>query len=87
MTDRLKILRQIDVLSESNCRGCKKRAELFEKYRHNNAQIESYCVRECSVGKELQELGKQLHSPEKRLSKIGEQIKQNTERAIREREI
>lgn len=46
----------------SGCQTCTIKMELTEQYKQNYSHIDGYCLKQCPVGKELKELGKELNS-------------------------
>lgn len=57
---RVDVLNEINILMDQKCNGCKTHAELVEKHGDSYTKIDTHCNRQCDVGKQLQELGKQL---------------------------
>jgi hypothetical protein len=55
-------LTKINSLLDMNCNGCKTRKQLEKEYgvKGWHAKIDGFCNQKCPIGKELQELGKQL---------------------------
>lgn len=58
--NRMDVLRQIDKLLIGSCGSCSKRDELNKMNGAVYSRTDGYCNRECSVGQQLQGLGKQL---------------------------
>ncbi|WP_368483330.1 MULTISPECIES: zinc-finger domain-containing protein [Paenibacillus] len=42
------------------CKGCKTHYELSKLHGSNFSKIDNHCNKQCDVGKQIQELGKQL---------------------------
>jgi hypothetical protein len=57
---RLDTLTKINLLMDQKCEDCKTHAELSKKYKSGYSKIDNHCNRNCDVGKQIQQLGKQL---------------------------
>ncbi|WP_405131868.1 zinc-finger domain-containing protein [Paenibacillus sp. FSL H8-0317] len=51
---------EIGDILDNQCGSCQTRQELNKKYTNTFSKIDGHCNRECPVGKQLQELSKQL---------------------------
>ncbi|OMF17206.1 hypothetical protein BK131_04375 [Paenibacillus amylolyticus] len=57
---RLNVLTEINLLMNQKCKGCKTHYELSKLHGSNFSKIDNHCNKQCDVGKQIQELGKQL---------------------------
>lgn len=56
--DRKAILNEITALEKKHCKNCETRIEIQSQV--GQSQSNRYCVSECDIGKEIQNLGKKL---------------------------
>jgi hypothetical protein len=57
---RFEALTKIDGLLNT-CRGCETRERMNREMKGLFAKMDGHCIRNCNVGVELQQLGKELH--------------------------
>lgn len=60
MNTRKSILSQIDCIISENCKDCKTREELIKIDNRNYSKTNAYCISQCSIGLEIQGIGKTL---------------------------
>lgn len=58
--NRLDVLNEINLLMDRKCNGCKTRKVMAKENPNNMIRVDNHCNRKCDVGKQIQELGKQL---------------------------
>lgn len=58
-------MNQINLLTDGHCSVCLIKEELGKQHGTAFCYVDSYCNKQCSIGQQLQGLGKQLDAEEK----------------------
>lgn len=63
MNSNMSTVYQISDILDQHCSKCEKRTELYRECKKVFSKVDGYCIKQCAIGKQLQELGKQLGPP------------------------